>query len=217
MSLCDIVAQAVYRCSSVVGRDVADTSEHRAGERNAQYHGGKGRCSLSSLWGYLVHAARGGAEGMLSSERQIENLLGRYADYIDTGQLEKAAELFRRARVKMAGTGEDAIVDWEGVLEVWRAWMIIYPDSTPRTKHVITNAIIEIDEQAGFATSATYYTVLQQTDGFPLQPICAGRYHDEFRRVDDEWHFSFRDYSLLDLVGDLSHHGSERVRQQLGL
>jgi hypothetical protein len=154
---------------------------------------------------------------MLSSERQIENLLGHYADYIGTGQLEQAAQLFRRARLKMTGAGEDGSVDWEGVLEAWRAWMIIYPDGTPRTKHVITNAIIEVDEDADFATCASYYTVMQQTEGFPLQPICAGRYHDEFRRQDGSWHFSFRDYSLLDLIGDLSRHGSEQMRRQLGI
>jgi hypothetical protein len=33
-----------------------------------------------------------------------------------------------------------------------------------------------------------------------------GRYHDAFDRRDGAWRFVVRDYSLLDLIGDLSHH-----------
>ncbi|MCY1459320.1 hypothetical protein D9M71_767860 [compost metagenome] len=50
------------------------------------------------------------------------------------------------------------------------------------------------------------YTVLQATDTLPLQPIASGRYFDEFERMDGVWRFSFRDYSHLDMMGDLSAH-----------
>jgi len=40
----------------------------------------------------------------------------------------------------------------------------------------------------------------------PLQAICAGRYHDRFVRADGAWHFAARDYSMLDMIGDLSQH-----------
>jgi hypothetical protein len=48
--------------------------------------------------------------------------------------------------------------------------------------------------------------VFQATPDLPLQAICAGRYHDAFVRTDGAWHFSQRDYSLLDLIGDVSQH-----------
>jgi hypothetical protein len=48
--------------------------------------------------------------------------------------------------------------------------------------------------------------VLQSTDGFPLQIVAAGRYHDAFERVGGRWRFSYRDYTLFDLQGDLSRH-----------
>ena len=35
--------------------------------------------------------------------------------------------------------------------------------------------------------------------------IAAGRYRDEFERVDGQWRFSFRDYTL-DLAGELGEH-----------
>jgi hypothetical protein len=88
---------------------------------------------------------------------------------------------------------------------------MLYPDGTPRTKHVVTNPIIEVDEAAGTATCRSYYTVMQHTDEFPLQPIVAGRYHDRFQRVDGRWRYSFRDYSLMDMVADVSHHLSRPI------
>ena len=36
--------------------------------------------------------------------------------------------------------------------------------------------------------------------------VAVGGYHDTFERVDGAWRFSYRDYSMLDLKGDLSGH-----------
>ena len=83
---------------------------------------------------------------------------------------------------------------------------MLHPDGTPRTKHVTTNPIIEVDEDAGTASCRSYYTVLQQTDEFPLQTIVTGRYHDRFECVEGRWRFSYRDLTLIDMVGDVSHH-----------
>ena len=97
------------------------------------------------------------------------------------------------------------------MLSLWRGMVIVYPDGTPRTKHVVTNPIIEVDDDATTATCRSYYTVLQQTDGFPLQVIVTGRYHDRFERFDGRWRFAYRDYSLIDAVGDVSHHLSRQI------
>jgi 3-phenylpropionate/cinnamic acid dioxygenase small subunit len=83
---------------------------------------------------------------------------------------------------------------------------VLHPDGTPRTKHVTTNPIIEVDEHAGTASCRSYYTVLQQTDDLPLQTIVTGRYHDRFQRVDGQWRFLYRDLTLIDMVGDVSRH-----------
>lgn len=135
----------------------------------------------------------------------ITNLLYRYAELFDAGDQVAAAALFAHARIKV-GNADREILDSTGLLGLWRRHVRLHGDGTPRTKHVITNPIIEIDAVAGIATCRSYYTVLQATDGLPLQVIAAGRYHDEFAYVDDHWRFSFRDYSMLDLIGDVSGH-----------
>ncbi|MEO8696365.1 MAG: nuclear transport factor 2 family protein [Acidimicrobiales bacterium] len=137
----------------------------------------------------------------------ITNLLATYAECIDTGDLHRAARLFTHAQIKVGiGPAGASMIDSAALLKVWQDNIMLYADGTPRTKHVITNANIDVDEAGGMATCRSYYTVFQQLEGFPLQPIIAGRYHDTFERVDDAWRWSFRDYTLVDLVGDLSRH-----------
>ncbi len=139
----------------------------------------------------------------MQSATAITNLLYRYAELIDSGDLAGTAALFARARVKV---GEEWLEGSEPMEALWRRSVRIYPCGTPRTKHVITNPIVEIDEAAGTATCRSYYTVIQATDDLPLQVICAGRYHDSFVRDEAGWHFATRDYSLFDLVGNMNAH-----------
>jgi len=140
----------------------------------------------------------------MSAATEITNLLYRYAELMDAGDLAGVAALFGKARIKVSG-GE--IVEGAApMLALWRSHVRIHPCGTPRTKHVITNPIVEIDRQGGTATCRSYYTVFQATPDLPLQAICAGRYHDSFALRHGEWHFTGRDYTMLDLIGDLGQH-----------
>ena len=140
---------------------------------------------------------------MISAETEIINLLYRYAELMDAGDLENVAALFSHASVKTS----EGLVDGAGpLLALWRKHVRIYPCGTPRTKHVITNPILEIDEAAGTAACRSYYSVLQATSELPLQIIAAGRYHDVFTHDGVRWRFAERDYTLLDLTGNLSQH-----------
>lgn len=140
---------------------------------------------------------------MADSARVIENLLYTYAERIDAGDLAGVADLFAHGRIRVGS--EVNVEGRERVLEMYRAATRLYEDGTPLTKHVTTNAIIEVDEAAGSASGRSYFTVLQRTEALPLQVIVAGRYDDTFRRIDDRWWFDTRTM-LVDLHGDLSHH-----------
>jgi 3-phenylpropionate/cinnamic acid dioxygenase small subunit len=137
------------------------------------------------------------------AETQITNLLYRYAECIDTGELTEAAALFEHARIRV---GAEDTIDAARLLGIWKSLIVLHTGGTPRTMHVTSNPIIEVDEDAGTASCRSYYTVLQQTDELPLQTIVTGRYHDRFERVDGQWRFSYRDLTLIDMVGDVSHH-----------
>jgi 3-phenylpropionate/cinnamic acid dioxygenase small subunit len=134
----------------------------------------------------------------------VETLIMTYAERVDLGDYEGVAALFEHATYRAEHGGE--IASQEGaaaVLATFTTMVRKYPDGTPRTKHVTTNLMVEVDGNT--ATSRCYYTVFQQTDELPLQPIIAGRYHDRFERVDGVWRFADR-LIFSDLIGDLSRH-----------
>ena len=140
----------------------------------------------------------------MHDETAIANLVFRYAELIDGGDYEGIGALFADAVIGADGS----TVEWRGAEAITAMYVNgtrRYEDGTPRSKHVTTNLIIEVDDERAHATCRSYYTVLQQTDEVPLQPIVAGRYHDELDRVDDQWRFARRTM-FVDLVGDLSKH-----------
>jgi len=141
------------------------------------------------------------------SAREIENLLYTYAELIDAGDFDGVAALFRHGRIHGVEDGPpESVFDGEAaVRRLYERTTRRHEDGTPRSKHVTTNAIIEVDDAAGTATSRCYYTVLQATDELPLQPIVSGRYRDTFHRVDGTWCFESRTM-YVDLVGELGHH-----------
>jgi 3-phenylpropionate/cinnamic acid dioxygenase small subunit len=142
---------------------------------------------------------------------QIRNLLGTYTESMDGGRFADLAELFRDA--KMVSASGDVIADgYEAVRQNYERGTQLY-NGSPRTKHVTTNVVIEVDEDAGAATARSAYVVFQGTDALPLQPIITGRYRDNFVRDDSgRWRFSERMF-FVDQIGDLSHHLTYEVKE----
>ncbi len=134
----------------------------------------------------------------------IANLVYRYAELIDAGDYDGIGELFTHAVITTDGS-DDEIAGADAVTRMYERSTRRYPDGTPRSKHVITNLLIEVDAPRGTGACRSYYTVLQQTDTLALQPIITGRYRDEFTRVDHVWRFTRR-HMAVDQVGDLSQH-----------
>lgn len=140
-----------------------------------------------------------------STEVAVTNLLYRYAEMVDAGQFEELRDLFAHARCIVLPPPAEP-VDGATMADLMASTTIRYDDGTPHTRHVITNPILTVDEEGGVASCRSYYTVFQQTPSLPLQAVVAGRYHDGFARIDGEWHFTLRDYTMIDMVGDTSQH-----------
>jgi 3-phenylpropionate/cinnamic acid dioxygenase small subunit len=142
---------------------------------------------------------------MSDSRREIENLLYRYAEAIDRGDFARVAQILGHAAVS-GPDGNAGPIGPDFIRQMYEKTTRLYDDDgTPHTRHVTTNAIIEVDEDAGTATSRSYFTVFQALPELPLQPIVAGRYHDAFERVDGAWRFSARKM-MPEHFGDMSHH-----------
>ena len=142
---------------------------------------------------------------MLSGFFAIPNLIATYAERIDLGDFAGVGALFEHATITVEEN--DVVVHGKDEAQaMYEQWTRRYEDTgTPKTRHVTTNFILDVDDEAGTGTCRCYFTVLQRTDTLPFQPIIAGRYHDRFERVDGVWRFAHR-HMLNDLTGDLSQH-----------
>ncbi|MFG2911855.1 nuclear transport factor 2 family protein [Kitasatospora sp. NPDC048298] len=139
----------------------------------------------------------------VQSHRAIEALIARYAELVDDGDFAGLGALL--ADAVFVGGGEP-VSGSEAIEAMFRGMIVVHADGTPRTQHVITNVVVEVDERAGTAAARSYVTVLQALPELPLQTIAAGRYNDRFARGEDgRWRFAERRVRIT-LVGDLSRH-----------
>ena len=132
----------------------------------------------------------------------VQNLVYKYTWHIDHGDIDALAAMFEQAEVTLpAGVYRN---DPDGLAAVFTEYVRMYPDGTPRTRHVTTNLIIEpVSSTVVEASSAV--TVFQQTDELPLQPIIGTRNFDRFEKVDGRWRFAARRIEV-DLLGNVSAH-----------
>lgn len=134
-----------------------------------------------------------------------EHLLAEYAERIDAGDFRGVGALFARGRI-LDGEGNLVAEGAERVTRLYEATTRRYPDGSPRTAHLTTNAIVDIAADGRTAEVRSSFVVLQQTDALGLQPIVAGRYRDHLEHVEGVgWRFTTRQM-LPTMFGDVSHH-----------
>ena len=144
-----------------------------------------------------------GAAAAADDATAITNELFRYAELIDAGRFTEVGELMEHCTFRYGDRGAPGPAGAAAIAESYRSSVMVHPDGTPRTRHLTTNPIVELDGDVARVRSV--YTVLQQVEGSPMQTIISGRYHDTLERIDGRWRFTERCF-LVDLVGDLSRH-----------
>jgi len=142
------------------------------------------------------------AVARLDAESAIHRLLASYVHCLDEGKFAEIAVLLQHAKFDILGKIASGNAEIEAFLN---SGVQVHADGTPRTWHTLANILVDVDPAGDKATSASYYTVHQQLDGFPLQPIVTGKYLDRFERHDGEWRFVHRTLTAHS-IGDLKHH-----------
>src|SRR6202012_5962182 len=87
----------------------------------------------------------------------ISNLIFHYNELIDNGDLKGAPNLFKNARLKFPGSA--GLIHYKEALDLFEKIIIIYPDGTPKTRHMVTNLVIEISKDNQHADARSMYTV----------------------------------------------------------
>jgi 3-phenylpropionate/cinnamic acid dioxygenase small subunit len=137
----------------------------------------------------------------VSSYEAIRNLLGTYCEVMDAGDFSALGGLFADGRL-LDDKGREIARGAEAVTSLWTAMVKLY-DGSPRTRHLVTGPIIDV--QGDTATCRSSFAVLQHQPDGPLVPVAAGRYRDEFVCTDGTWRFTSRQF-FLDQEGDLRQH-----------
>ena len=135
----------------------------------------------------------------------IPKLIYTYAERIDAGDFAGIGDLFAHATLTFEGF-DNPVSGREAVEALYTRSTRRHEDGTPKTKHVMTNVIVEAEDGATTAASRSYFTVLQAVPGaLTLQPVIAGRYRHTYEMVEGRWRVATM-HVIIDLVGDLTHH-----------
>jgi len=135
----------------------------------------------------------------------VTKLVYTYAERIDAGDFAGIGALFEHATLTFEGYGA-TVSGPEAIEALYTRSTRRYDDGTPRTKHVMTNVIVDVADDGSHAASRSYFTVLQAVPGaLALQPVIAGRYRHTYQRAEGQWRVASM-HVMIDLVGDLGHH-----------
>jgi hypothetical protein len=141
---------------------------------------------------------------VLSDGDHVRNLLGRYCERLDAGDLAGVGALFARGRLATEDGTVLATGAAEGAEFYGRGTRL--HDGSPRTKHLVVDTVLDPSTDGATIVARSSYVVLQAVEGLmALQPIIAGRYVDTFDRAAEGWTWVERRFAV-DLLGDLAHH-----------
>jgi hypothetical protein len=121
---------------------------------------------------------------------EIAAIVHRYAELLDTGDVDGVVAMFARATWRSAATGT--------VLRTPAELRAVYSSLVPadgpiRTRHLMHNLVIELDDGADDASARCSYTVLEGDDpGAPVRILLVGRYEDTYARDDAGWYLTDR-------------------------
>lgn len=133
----------------------------------------------------------------------VQRLMFEYAHRFDAGDIDGFAQLFERGTLDFGALAPPA-TGAAAVRAMIDRLVIMYKGS-PRTNHLTTNVIVDIDADRRGASARSYVQISQATKDFPVQIIMSGIYTDRFVREDGAWWFAER-RGTGSLLGDVSHH-----------
>jgi hypothetical protein len=142
---------------------------------------------------------------LLASQRQIERMIYRVGYAIEAGDFALVGELMGDATMGADRIGRKAFRGAEEIRDQYTRTNIVYPDRGRASKEVYHNILVDIDLDAGRASSVTSYTVAHQAPGEEFALIVAGRYEDEWERVDGTWQWRDR-YIVVQYNNNLDRH-----------
>jgi hypothetical protein len=141
----------------------------------------------------------------LIAQHEIERQIYQMGYHLEDANFEAVAELLAHATFGADIIGRAAFQGRDEIRQQYERTNVSYADRGRATKEIYSNVLVEIDLQAGRATSVTSYTVAQQPPGDSFALIVAGRYEDQWRRTGTAWRWADR-YIRVQYRNNLDRH-----------
>ena len=109
----------------------------------------------------------------MNSVDTITRMIYRYCELFDSADFDGFAKQFEHGSLNGREIGSAS-------LRQWIDDHIVLYDGSPRTKHLTTNLVVDVDESSGTATARSYVTLVQSVPGRELAVIGSADYHDRF-------------------------------------
>jgi hypothetical protein len=127
----------------------------------------------------------------VTARDDIATLIHRYAELLDGGDVDGVVAMFSRATWRSAATG--TVLRTPEELRAVYAQLVPADGSPPRTRHLMHNLIVEVDDAVADAAARCSYTVLEGGEpGAPVRILLVGRYEDRYARDADGWYLTDR-------------------------
>jgi len=147
----------------------------------------------------------------IKARLDIESIMFHYTSSIDAGDLESAAEVFKRGAIE---SPENFLDGYSEVFNTYKSVIIFYDDEdqeieyrrlkcSPKTKHLNTNIQYSFTPDFKSANVMSYFTVYQSIKS-KTQIVVGGRYEDKFL-FDKIWYLKLRKI-YIENIGDMTSH-----------
>jgi hypothetical protein len=135
----------------------------------------------------------------MSDVTEITKLVNSYGLLLDRGDIDGVLALFEHSTWR--GNANGPVL--RGRAQVRPVYeRLLAAMGSLRTRHLLTNLTIEVDEGGTTASSHCYWTVLQNIEpGAAIDVTLSGQYADRFEKVDGKWRFADR-LITTDLFGN---------------
>ena len=121
----------------------------------------------------------------------IAAIVHGYAELLDRGDVEGVVAMFSRATWRSAATG--TVLRTPEELRAVYSQLVPADGRPPRTRHLMHNLVIDVDDASLGATARCSYTVIEGGDpGAPVRILLVGRYEDRYARDADCWYLTDR-------------------------
>ena len=142
---------------------------------------------------------------LLVSQHQIERRIYEVGYAIEAGDFQRVGNLMGDATLGSDLGGRKTLQGSEQIRDGYTKTNIVYPGRGRASKEIYHNILVDIDLDHDRATSVTSYTVAHQPPEEPFEILVAGKYEDEWKRVDGEWRWVDR-YVIVQYKNNLDRH-----------